>query len=277
MGRYENRQGRDILAAARADLATARGALTSLPGQDFLPLEHRARIRTESYAQGVLMLADARQRIREWSEQAERDATLRLHRDDVADAATEARRARMEALTARLVAEGRASESPRAAAERLIDEAQRHLGLGQNDRAEALALAAREVFPAAAGDADVVIDLVFVDRVNEDPKKKAALRDLTEARVLAAIADRDLTAAHASLLAASAEAAEALGDHAGAMSLRKDAASSSARAKLAAYAIAQETGMQYVEPDGVMPGVPQQQPEPIHGDLPPAQFRRGAA
>jgi hypothetical protein len=270
-GAYDGLDGRKITQKVREDLARS-GVVMDLNRQwDHLPAEYRARVRDEETTRLRRTLAEGRAAIRNWADHQATDAARRLASREVGTTAQEARRAAMETRISRLVSSAHAAGSVRSEAAALAERADAAYELGDLDEAEVLATASRELGgPRLAAD---VLKLVTYDRNAADPAKARAMRDLADVDVVLAAFERDSQAAYSQGLQDSARLARALGDGAAVQAASKEAARASIAAKGAAFAAAAEAGVPYVEPAGVLPGLPENRdprgaPQPDGATLP---------
>lgn len=268
MGKYSGKDGRAILAAAKADISKAGIEMEVNAAYDHLPVEHRSRIRGER-VQDIRMAREiARRDLLEWAAEERASATKRLA-PSIGTAAEEARRMSEELRITRLVQSNK--DNARTAADDLADKASAAYARGDKSEARVLAEAARELRPTQAQLASEILANIEADEILADPQRAKALRDLNDVEVVLSVFERDMAAATSKALQQSAALAKALGESVGVSQAMQEASAEGRFAKMAAYAEAQRTGSTYQEPDGVVPGLPQNldyrgvpQPEGAH-------------
>ena len=254
MGKFSNLDGRAIAKKAREDIVRAGVEMSVTASYDHLPNEHRSRIRAERTGAIRLTRAEARQAMDDWAKAERADATKRLNANPVGSAAEESRRVAEELRIGRMVETARASGNPRNAANDIAERASKAYGAGNGDEANILARAAVELGETTL--AGVIIQNVEADRILADPVRAKALHDLNDVEVVLAAFHRDVNAAVSQSFQDGVKLAEAIGDKHAEAAMRMQASEASRTAKMAAWVGAQETGTQYVEPVGVLPGGP---------------------
>lgn len=254
MGKFSNMDGREILKKAATEI-TRSGTEMSLTAEwDHLPNEHRARVRAERTGVIRATREEARQAIEEWAKAERASAQKRLSANHIGTAAEESRRVAEELRIGRMVESARASGRAPSIAGDIAERASQAYGAGNSDEAHILARAAVELDgPSYATE---IIKSIELDRTLADPVKANALRNLGDVDVVLAAFHRDINAATSKAMQDGVALARAIGDTHAAAEMQMQASEASRTAKMAAWVGTQETGTQYVEPDGVLPGGP---------------------
>ena len=273
--RYSGLDGRAIAKKAVADIARAGVTMDLMSMYDHYPVEHRARVRKEQTELVRALRAEAEQAVAAWADAETTNAHRALGARSIGTAAEESRRVSEELRIGRMVESARAGGNSKTAAADLADQADAAFRGGNRDEAMILARAAVELDPVISGRSMVgdIIETVQLDRDLEDPAKAKALRAIGDVDVVLAAFRRDVTAQVSHALQDSATLAKAIGDGAAAASSMQEASAEGRHAKLAAFAEAQRAGVPYVEPVGVVPGLPQNRdprgvPQPEGASLP---------
>ena len=245
--------GRAILAAVKTDINQFGTEMEVNAAYDHLPVEHRARIRNERTIAIRTAREEARRDLAAWASETRAAATKRMTKT-LGTSAEESRRVAEELKIGRLVADGRGNRN---AASDLEERAVAAYAKGDRSEARVLAQAARELQPLQAQTAREIILNIEADEVLEDPTRAAAARELADIDVVVSVFERDTAAATSKAIQQSAALAKALGDGAEASAALQEASADGRRAKMAAFAESQRAGVPYVEPEGVIPGLPQ--------------------
>jgi hypothetical protein len=257
MTRYTG-DGRAILAAVKSEISTAGTEMEINAAYDHLPVEHRARIRSERVRAIQEAREAARRDLSAWAAEERASATKRLA-PSLGTAAEEARRMSEELRITRLVESNRES---RGAPDDLADRAAAAYARGDKSEARVLAEAARELRPMQAHLASEILANLEADEILADPQRARALRDLNDVEVVVSVFERDVAAATSKAFQQSAKLALALGDGAEAAKAMRDASADGRAAKLGAFLEAQRLGVPYQEPEGVVHGLAVGVPEP---------------
>jgi hypothetical protein len=256
--RYAGLDGRAIAKKAVTDIARAGTMMDLTAVYDHLPNEHRARVRKEQTELVRTLRAEAEQAISTWAETETTNAQRAYGARSIGTAAEESRRVSEELRIGRMVESARAGNNSKQAAIDLAEKADAAFTSGNRDEAMVLARAAVELDPVISSRSMVgdIIETVQLDRDLEDPAKAKALRTIGDVDVVVAAFHRDVTAQVSHALQDSATLARAIGDVAATAASMQEASAEGRHAKLVAFAEAQRAGVPYVEPVGVVHGLP---------------------
>jgi hypothetical protein len=257
MGKYSKLDGRAISKKAREDIMRAGTEMSLTVEWDHLPDEHRRRVMNERTTLVRTSRDEARADFRDWAASARSDAAKRLGAARVGTAAEESRRVAEEMRISRLVESARASGTSRAVAADLADKAWRRFGAFDYDEAMILARAADELGEKRTAVQEIITS-VQQDRDLADPQRARAMQDLQDVAVVEAAFERDLQAGVSQAMQDASKLALALGDSVGSSRLLVDASDAGRSAKIAAAMASPAFGgsVPYVEPAGVVPGLP---------------------
>ncbi len=184
------------------------------------------------------------------------DADRRYGASSIGTAAEESRKVAEELRIGRMVEAARSSGNPKGQTADLAERADRAFASGDHYEAMVLARAAAELGSTHVLVPEIIAS-VQADRDLADRQGAKALRDRQDVGVVVAAFDRDVLAATSHALQDSARLARAIGDGAGEIAARKEAAEFSISAKMEAYAGAQAFGDGvYQEPVVIASGRP---------------------
>jgi|BarGraNGADG00212_2_1021979.scaffolds.fasta_scaffold46983_2 hypothetical protein len=252
--KFDGMDGRAITKAARDAINKAGAEMSIISAYDHLPVLHRARIRIDRTHLARETRLQASQAIANWARAETEDATRRLAVKSLGTSAEESRRVVDELRITRLVDSARAGGNAKTTAADLAERANRAYETDNLDEADVLSRAALELGGGRL--AQEVAKLVDFDRISADPARARARRDLEDVQVVVVAAQRDLNAAMSAALQDSAKLAAVLGDTGGVAAARVEASAAGRKAKMAAWAVSQASGEKYVQPAGVVDGLP---------------------
>ncbi len=252
MAKYNAAMGGDAIhAGLRRDIAEANANIAALARRDDLPAEHRRRLRQEAINRIRVTVGDAVRAHREWADEIAETARTTLNAETLGSPAEETRRLRREMEFERLVTNANASGTPRNLARQYTETATNAYLDSDYDRA---VLYARAAVALGATNASNVLASAQTQLDLADPVKARAIREQREAKMAEMEFERDALAGLSSALRVTADAATAVGDDP--RTLLAESTRLSLAAKGVALAIANETGGEYVHPEGALADAP---------------------